>query len=44
MSQQHWAELTAELDQSERNPAKFNELVNRICALIDTEIVEETAA
>lgn len=44
MVQQQWAELAAELDASERNPAKFNELVNRIFDLIDTKIVEEIAA
>lgn len=41
---QQCAELAAELDASERTPEKFNELANRICDLINTEIVEETAA
>ncbi len=41
MTPQEWAELAAELDASERNHAKFHELVNSICDLIDTEIVGE---
>ena len=44
MSPQQWAELAAELDAAERTPVKFNDLVNSICDLIDTEIVEESAA
>ena len=44
MNPQEWAELAAELDASERNSEKFTDLVNRICDLIDTEIVGESAA
>ena len=44
MTASQWSELAAELDAAERTPVKLNELINNLCDLIETEIIEESAA